>query len=358
MKRFLFCLIILLFSLEGFSQSYSSPESLEFDYANDRWLISNKSANNILARSSSTGILSIFATGISSPHGIEIANDTVYVCSGSTLKAYELNTGADVFSINFGASYLNGITHDSTYLYITDFSAKVIYRFNMITRDFSIFVSGLAKSPNGIIFDQVNNRCVFVNWGSNAPVMAFDVSSGMVSTITTTTLSNCDGIAIDGSGDFYVSSWGLNGISKFDNSFSTGPITVVTGLTSPADIFYNIQSDTLGVANSGSLSNTTYHFFGSTTAVNTIRKTISNFSIFPNPILEEASLQFNMQDQAEVDLSVYDLNGRLVRSLGIHLLTQGENKLIFKREGLMAGNYFISIRGKHIKETEMFTIVD
>lgn len=358
MKRSLFCILLMLFSLSGFTQTYSSPESLEYDYANDRWLISNKSANNILARSSATGVLSIFATGISSPHGIEIANDTVYVCSGSTLKAYELNTGASVFSINLGASYLNGITHDSTYLYITDFSAKVIYRFNMITRDYSIFIPVQPKSPNGIIFDQLNNRCVFVNWGPSAPVMAFDVTSAVVTTLTPTTLSNCDGIAIDGAGDFYISSWGLNGISKFDNSFSTGPVTVVTGLTSPADIFYNIQSDTLGVANSGSLSNTSYHFFGSTTSLNDIRGSASKFMLVPNPVIDDAFIHFNSKAFDMVELRIYDASGRPVHSPLTYKLMQGENQLLFNREGLSAGKYYISIRGEQINETGMFLIAD
>ncbi len=348
----------MLIAFNGFAQSYSSPESLEFDYSNNRWLISNKSANNILARSSSTGDLTIFASGITSPHGIEIANDTVYVCSGSTLKAYELNTGTPVFSINLGATYLNGITHDSTYLYITDFSAKVIYRFDMTSRSFTQYVTGLTKSPNGIIYDQLNNRCVFVNWGSNAPIMAFDLTTASVSTITPTSLGNCDGIAIDGTGNFYISSWNLNGISKFDNTFSTGPATVVSGLTNPADIFYNVLTDTLGVANSGSLSNTTYHFLGTSTSVSEFEQGSLNFSVNPNPISGNAEIKFWLKSQDHVKISLLDMRGQLIRTLMDRRENKGECKLIFNKSGLAAGNYFISITGTGMNETKRIILTD
>ena len=354
-----FSLILLLFiHFGGFSQTYSSPESLEFDYSNDRWLISNKSANNILARSSATGDLTIFATGISSPHGIEIANDTVYVCSGSSLRAFELSTGAPVFSINLGATYLNGITHDSTYLYITDFSAKVIYRFNMQTRDFAVYIPGLAKSPNGIIFDSINNRCVFVNWGSNAPVMAFDVTTGAVSTITPTTLSNCDGIAIDGARNFYISSWGLNGISKFDNSFSFPPLTVVTSLSNPADIFYNVISDTLGVANSGSMSNTTYHYFGTSTGLVDILPLHYSFDISPNPILNAAAVSFELSERTEISLSIYDLKGQLVQTLFEGNMETGKHEVNFLRNNLTNGTYLIKMSGLNLMETKKLIFLD
>lgn len=354
----MFTVCSIIISLNTFAQTYSSPESLEFDYANDRWLISNKSANNILARSSSTGLLSIFAGGISSPHGIEIANDTVYVCSGGSLVAYELNTGQNVFTINLGATYLNGITHDSTYLYITDFSAKVIYRFNMVDRTFTQFVTGLSKTPNGIIYDGINNRCVFVTWGSNAPVMAFDVTSGSVSTIIPTSLGNCDGIAIDGSGNFYISSWTLNGISKFDNVFSAPPVTVVTGLTSPADIFYNIQDDTLGVANSGSLSNTTYHFFGSTTSVNEVTGNDLEITISPNPIINNAELKFKVKVSGHASIKLFDVQGKLVRVLLDEPCASGYHYLNIERSNLPSGNYLLKFDSKEMNAAKKLLVID
>ncbi len=356
MRKSTSLIIGLLISFYGFAQSYNSPESVEFDYANNRWLISNKSANNILERSSTTGVVSVFIPSISSPHGLEIVQDTLYICSGSTLKAYDLNTGGSIFSISLGATYLNGITHDSSYLYITDFSAKEIYRFNLETRAFSVYVTGLAKSPNGIIFDQPNNRCVFVNWGSNAPVMAFDVTTAAVSTITPTTLGSCDGIARDGNGNYYISSWSLNGISKFDNTFSTGPTTVVTGLTSPADIFYNVLTDTLGVPNSGSLNNTSYHFFGSTTAILNPEQNLLEFSVSPNPISEQAEIRYNLPSPDQIEISIYDISGKLLKVLLDEQQGSGQHRIQFDASTLPAGNYFINMSGNELFESRLIVV--
>ena len=66
-------------------------------------------------------------------------------------------------------------------------------------------VSNTVSTPNGIVYDGENNRLIFVNWGSNAAIKAVDLSDNSVSTLTTTTLGNCDGIDNDSYGNYYVS---------------------------------------------------------------------------------------------------------------------------------------------------------
>jgi len=58
------------------------------------------------------------------------------------------------------------LPHDNAgNLIVTDFTAKVIYKLNIAAETSSSIASNLVQSPNGIIFDEANNRCVFVNWG-------------------------------------------------------------------------------------------------------------------------------------------------------------------------------------------------
>ena len=354
MKTIFTTLLITLISIVGFAQTYNSPESIEFDYANDRWLIANNSGNNILARSNA-GILSVFIPSVTGPHGLEIVGDTLYVCSGSTLKAYNINTAAVVFSINLGATFLNGITHDADYLYITDFSSKKIYRFNMSTHTYSVFVTGLAKSPNGIIYDQPNNRCVFVNWGNAAPIMAFDVTTGVVSTLATTSLGNCDGIAKDGAGNYYVSSWSLNGISRFNNTFTGGPTTVVTGLSNPADIFYNVLSDTLGVPNSGALNNTTYHNFGVTSIIEN-KKSTFHLIVNPNPVINTTEISYTILNKAAIHISLIDSKGKLVKTIAEKYQVNGVYNITIDLSGISGGNYFLVFSSEGKSETKQLTI--
>jgi len=364
MKKNLLALSVLLVSaVAGIAQSYNSPESIEFDYAHNRWLIANNSANNILQRNSTTGALTLFANCSGGPHGIEIVNDTLYVCAGGNIKLFNVNTAASLGTISMGGTFLNGLTHDNNYLYATDFSAKKIYRVNIATRAFSIFVTGLIKSPNGIIYDQPNNRCVFVNWGTSAPIMAFDVTTGTVSTITTTTLGNCDGIAKDGAGNYYVSSWNLNGISRFNNTFTGGPTTVVTGLNSPADIFYNTLTDTLGVPNSGTsgtspyTNTTSYHYFGSTTGINE-EVEAGNFalSVNPNPVVKSAEINYELKADEKVLIQLYDIKGTLVKTIADENQSKGRQTTFFSKANLSAGTYLLVIKTPTSAETKKIMI--
>ncbi|HEY0029446.1 MAG TPA: T9SS type A sorting domain-containing protein [Bacteroidia bacterium] len=358
--RNLFTIIsAVLFSTTVFSQAYNSPESIEFDYANNRWLIANNSGNNILARNSATGAVTVFATCSGGPHGIEIVNDTLYVNAGANIKLFNVNTGAAIGTISMGATFLNGLTHDNNYLYSTDFSTKKIYRINIATRAFSVFVTatGGTSSPNGIIYDAANNRCVFVGWGASAPIKAMDVTTGAVTTIITSTLGNCDGITRDAAGNYYISSWTGNKITRFTSTFTT-PTTVVTGLSSPAEIFYNVLTDTLGNTNSGTLNNTTYHYFGSTTAINDAQVGKFNFAINPNPIATIAEITYQTAEEGNVRIELFDVKGQLLKTIVNENQGKGAHVMSFDKSMLSAGNYFFSISTANGTETKKVVITE
>ena len=187
MKLKILFLAFFAFSNSLFSQAYNGPESVEYDYTNDRWLIGNVNSHEVLARDQA-GNLSVLipasSVGNTGPYGIEIVDNVLYMCSGSRVKGFDLTSLDEVFNVNTGGTFLNGITHDSSgNLYVTDFSAKVIYKIDIAAETSSNVASNLVQSPNGIIFDEANNRCVFVNWGANAPIKALDLSDNSVSTI-------------------------------------------------------------------------------------------------------------------------------------------------------------------------------
>lgn len=246
-------LLFLAISTISFSQALNGPESIEWDTANSRWLIGNKGNGTILSRSEG-GILSNFVTGIpSGPYGIEILGNVLYACEGGFIRGYDLTSGSTVFTLNLNGSFLNGLTSDGVAtLYATDFSAKKIFKVDVNAVTFSTLASGLAKTPNGIIYDGDNNRCIYVTWGTNAPINAINLTTNAISTVLATTLSNCDGITTDSCGNYYVSSWGNNKLNKFDKSL-TGTFTVLPGtLSSPADIDtkFGTTTDIIGNTNS------------------------------------------------------------------------------------------------------------
>jgi hypothetical protein len=270
---------------------------------------------------------------------------------------FNLNTAAAIDSISMGALFLNGLTHDNTYLYSTDFNAFKVYRINIATRAFSVFVpaTGGTAKPNGILYDAPNNRCVIVCWGASAPIKAMDITTGAITTIITSTLGNCDGITQDLAGNFYISSWTGNKITRYTSTF-TSPTTVVTGLSNPAEIFYNTLTDTLGNCNSGPTNNTTYHYFGAATAVYESEKNKLKLSVFPNPIGKSAEIKYETSVVGKVSIQLFDVTGQLINTISDENQSAGKHAVMFDKYGLSSGNYFLKVSTLSGVETKKIVI--
>lgn len=268
-------LLLLLIPFLSFGQNYSGPESVEYNILTGSYFIANSSNGQILELDINNN-LSVFAANLSSgPHGLEIIDDVLYVCSGGRLKGYETSSGQQVLNYNINGSFLNGITAYSgpewiplQNLIITDFSAKKLYRYN-IEENAHYEICSFSKNPNGTYYDSVNNRLLVAFWGNNAPICEVDLINETYSTIINTGLGNLDGICMDQCGNFYVSAWSTNAIHKYNFDFSETEL-VVSNLSSPADIYYNQFDNILVVPNSG---NNTVDFLSFTCNNSSIKDT-------------------------------------------------------------------------------------
>lgn len=257
-QLFTFALLLGFSSL--FAQSYNGPESVDYDSYGQRYLVSNSSQGQILSYDAINDELDVFASGVGSgPHGLEVVGEELFACSGSRLKAYNLVTEEQTVNVNLGASFANGITHKGNDVFVTDFNGKDIYRYNTVSGNFNMYIENLPKTPNGIFYDDIEDRLLVVCWGNNAPIYEIDMMDSSYTTVANTNLGNCDGISMDNNGDFYVSAWSNNAISKFNSDFSGGSTVVVPNMSYPADIYYNRVTDTLAIPNSG---NNTVVFVG------------------------------------------------------------------------------------------------
>jgi hypothetical protein len=250
-----FCIFvfILFSSIQLYSQiNYNSPESAVFDAAYNRYLISNTGNGNVIARSM-TGTLSYFNQGGStSIRGITIFGNRLYAAGDEGILVYDLSNGQKVATYNIaGKIFPNDIVADAAgNVYVSDDPAHKIYKWTAATQTVSTFVTmGVSDNPNGLFYDQANNRLLAVFWTNNSPIKAVDLTSGAVTTVTTTTLSNLDGITRDILGNYYISAWTQGGVYKFNNAFTSGPTLVSSGHSGPADIFYDNQNNVLVIPN-------------------------------------------------------------------------------------------------------------
>jgi hypothetical protein len=309
MKQLLLVATLLNLTSISFCQSFSGPESVEFDALNNRYLVSNKGAVKSIQSVVPGQTPVLFTSDVTSPAGLEIVGNKLWVCDASRIKSFDLTTGLLVNDINVGGTFLNGITSDGVqFLFVSDFSAKKIYRINTLTEGFNVMVANTVSTPNGMWYDGANNRLVFVNWGSSAAIKAVSLADSTLSTIATTAIGNCDGIGSDAAGNYFVSAWSQQTIYKFDNAFAN-PVSVVTGLSNPADIYYNTSNDTLAVPNTQN-NTVTFHFMGSSAGISAA-KLATPLHIFPNPIQSDQVLTINLKNSSHVSFKIVSLDGRL-----------------------------------------------
>src|SRR5262245_62143067 len=192
---------------------YDGPESVEYDAAGDRYLVSNTGDGTIKQRDQA-GTVTPFASVSPSPYGLEIQGDTVYACSGGSVKGYLLSDGSLVFNLNLGGTFLNGIASDGHYLYVTDFSDQKIFRVEPSTTSFTTWIASTAGTPNGIVYDPGMDRLAVAFWGTNAAVKTYDRATAAPGASMNTGLTNIDGITIDCLGRFLLASWSPDKITR------------------------------------------------------------------------------------------------------------------------------------------------
>ncbi|MGC6428673.1 MAG: T9SS type A sorting domain-containing protein [Flavobacteriales bacterium] len=335
MKSTFTFIFLLAFNL-CFAQSYNGPESVDYDPSTNRYFISN-SGNGQILEVGCDGSVSVFKSNIGpGPHGLEVIDSQLFACSFSKLKAFDLNNGNQTLDIELNAGFANGITHKDDDIFITDFNGKKIYRYDLSTGNFNVYISDLDEKPNGIFYDDINDRLLVVFWGSNSDIIQINLSDSSQTVLQETTLSNCDGITMDNNGDFYVSAWSNNAINKFDGSFEFNPTVVLNGMSNPADIYFNRFHNTLAIPNSGN-NTVLFEGFGMNTTYNcennecvdpgdgsgiynsleccqnlctNTSEVLSNSLVIniPNPVKEGQQITFKQK----TSVSLFDLKGKLI----------------------------------------------
>lgn len=343
--QYFFTLSILVSSLALCSQNLSSVESVEYDAVNHRFLAGNGSS--VIIVDGNGDEVDYFGSDPEADYGMEVMGNTLFCIVGSAVKGYDLTSGAEVMTKTIsGAQFLNGLASDGDHrIWVTDFNAKKIHELDVTDFENVIsteVVSSTTTTPNGIVYDEIGNRLVFVNWGGSAKIKAVALSDYAVTTLTTTMLSNLDGIDSDSQGNYFVSSWSPTRITKFNNDFSTDEIITAPGIDAPADICYAIEIDTLAIPNSG---NNTITFVGlNTVGIHEGIKSSLGLSFSPNPVTEQTVVEFELNTEDSVLLEILNEEGKRVYTLVNERLPKGRHKILMAGVELSKGVYFYRLK--------------
>jgi len=254
MRNIVPAIVLILFIVSvvcGQTQQFcNQPESVVFDGLNNRYLVSNNKDGNIV-QIGPDGTESYFNTELLWARGTQIVRNNLFVVCNLGVVGFDLKTAKKVMTVSITeAVRLNDITADlSGNLYVTDMRAGKIFKIKTSDGTYSVLVESGLSRPNGILFDQKNNRLLLCLFKKASPIQAVNLEDGSVATIATTNLAKLDGLTQDNEGNFYVSSWGTHSVYRFDETFSKPPEVFSSGHKGPADIFYNKKTDTLAVPN-------------------------------------------------------------------------------------------------------------
>jgi len=338
----LFLLACLCSSLLINGQNLQTIESIEYDPIQGRFLVSN--SNSVVHVDGNGDGVSTLPSPLAAAYGMEIFNNHLFAIHSNSVKVFNLANNTLVQHVTIpGAGFLNGMASDGVArVWVTDFSTKKIHQIDfsdMVNPVTTTLSNNTTTTPNGVVFDEANNRLVFVAWGSNAPIKSLNLSDNTITTLTSTTLGNCDGIDKDGLGNYFVASWSPNRITKYNPDFSTSQIiTVAGGLSSAADICYANEIDTLAIPNSG---NTTVVYVGFDNTPNNINNLGLNSDFSVASFNDRWEIAHFSACPKNINYLLLDSQGKVVFSEE-WLLENTTNRLIIPNPSLSKGNYFLA----------------
>ncbi len=367
LKHFFFLIIILLPFQSTAQNLLNRPESVVYDSLYNRYLVSNWT-NGSIVQIDSNGVQSYFVTGHGSINGIHIAENIVFAGCSTRVKGFDLATKNMVMNLPIpGAINYNDITSDNSgNIYITDFNAREIIKVNIESHVYSTFVTGLSLQPNGILFDEPNNRLLLCSFGYSIPILAISLEDSSVSVVANTTLGQCDGFAKDDFGNYYISSWLTSSIYKFDSVFSNPPEVFYTNSGDPVDISYNSIDDILAVP----LMNANAVVFLPVVPVSVGKEDgelPQDFKLnqnFPNPFNPKTLINYSIPEISFITIKVYDITGKEVVTLINEEKSSGTYEIEFNasltaRQGseLTSGIYFYQLIAANYVETKKMVLL-
>ena len=343
MKK-IFTLTALFLSALGFAQNYNGAESVDWDPVNSQWLISN--GGEILT-DDGNGNLGFFGNAQGSL-GLEIMDNAVFAIQGATVRGYDLNTTAEVMSITIaGAGFLNGMASDSAnkIIYVTDFSNNKIHAIDVTDLGNPIateIVGNTGQTPNGVLYDEDNNRLLFVTWGNNARIKQVDLTDNSVSDVVSNTgVGNIDGIVYSESLDEYIiSSWSPSRLTRYSSDFSTSSVVNSPAIPSPADIGIRQETNTIAVPIG---NNVVFVELEVLNVQESLFKKI-NFSISENPVQATSIITLNLQNNiSNVSMELYSVLGEKVKTIYHEDQVSGIVEAVLVNNNIASGLYLLKV---------------
>jgi len=344
----IFTLIIGILSSASIAQNLLSlPESVVYDAPRERYIVSNWGNGNLVIIDSE-GEQSYFLQNVQCYAGLTIVNDTLYVsCREYGVKGFSLATGENVLTVPIaGAGNINDITADSSgNLYVSYPTGNIIYKVKRHTGDFWPFVTSGLNTPNGLYYDEVNDRLLCVSYRLYSPIQIISLEDSTIIGQSAYTIHNLDGLTRDNSGNWYTSTWYYDAVYRFDSTLTNPPEVFSQHAGDPADIYYNPVLDEIAVP---IFNLSTVDFVSVPAGVKSINDTdipsgIRLLQAYPNPFNSQTSVSYSLPSRSDVSLDLLNAEGQVVRGIFAGELNPGFYTNNVTINDLVSGVYFLRL---------------
>ncbi len=78
--------------------------------------------------------------------------------------------------------------------------------------------------------------------------------------------------------------------------------------------------------------------------------------IYPNPVFEQATIKFNLPEEGNTNVTIFDLQGKLISNTNLGKMKKGTNLYTFNNEGLNEGTYIASVTSGSYKKVVKFVV--
>ncbi len=94
-------------------------------------------------------------------------------------------------------------------------------------------------------------------------------------------------------------------------------------------------------------------------AIAATKNNTTTLSAYPNPVSNSTTISFNLQQSQKVSITIYDVNGRLIKTLADAQMQQGNHQLTWntKSENTTAGVYLLKLQAGDYVETKNISVV-
>ncbi|MGE0871860.1 MAG: SMP-30/gluconolactonase/LRE family protein [Kofleriaceae bacterium] len=235
-------------------EGLSTPESVLFDEAGDRYIVSN--INGQPAAADDNGFLSVVTPSgeatkwidgakpdvkLDAPKGMAISGDMLWVADITVVRRFDLKTGAQKDDVKIkGATFLNDVVSDGAGgVYVSDSGLDASFKPTGTDAIYQIDTAGKVTprakdkalgAPNGLV--RAADKLWAVTFGTGE---VYEVDAkGAKQNVSKPPKGQLDGIVALEGGDVLVSSW--EGKAVYRNTPGGEWKEVISGVESPADI--------------------------------------------------------------------------------------------------------------------------